>query len=364
MKEICPSSDGELNSSRRRKGGRVPLWALLLGDVAMAALILGVFFMFYGMAPEAGAEIQTAKPAPTVAAVKVPAATSVPIAATPAVKAVATPDVSRERGTFTLSEAVREKFSDTLIITDTSYRSPGISVEVSNHQTQVGEDLLCYHVEDIYISGIECFQTRFATGELDFYKGEPVLLLDREASAVVAMNGDYANTQKSGLLIRNGEHLLGGQNILDICVRYKDGSMETYGPGEYTEEELLSEDVWQLWKLGPRLLDEEGRACTVFNTSNIILGKNPRSGLGYYEPGHYCFVVVDGRQSDHSDGLEMQEFAELFEELGCVRAYNMDGGDSSVMTFNDSIYSRPSGGGRSLGDILFICDPDSAEETE
>ena len=97
--------------------------------------------------------------------------------------------------------------------------------------------------------------------------------------------------------------------------------------------------------------------------------------------GTYCIRVSRGKPGGKQDlvsttykppkGISAsaaergaKEFAELFEELGCVRAYNMDGGDSSVMTFNDSIYSRPSGGGRSLGDILFICDPDSAEETE
>ena len=124
---------------------------------------------------------------------------------------------------------------------------------------------------------------------------------------------------------------------------------------EYTEEELLSEDVWQLWKFGPRLLDEEGQACTVFNTSNIILGKNPRSGLGYYEPGHYCFVVVDGRSAEYVN-INIPRLAQIMSDLGCKQAYNLDGGNTAQVKFN-GVYQRksdPNASQRKVDDILCI----------
>ena len=85
---------------------------------------------------------------------------------------------------------------------------------------------------------------------------------------------------------------------------------------------------------------------------------NPRSAIGYYEPGHYCFVVVDGRQNGYAKGMNIPQLATLFEELGCTRAYNLDGGGSAVMVFNHERYSKQSnGGGRELGDILLIREP-------
>ncbi|MBR5095012.1 MAG: phosphodiester glycosidase family protein, partial [Oscillospiraceae bacterium] len=90
---------------------------------------------------------------------------------------------------------------------------------------------------------------------------------------------------------------------------------------------------------------------------------HPRTAIGYYEPGHYCFVVVDGRQWGHSDGAEIADLARLMESLGCTLAYNLDGGASSMMIFHGKTVDKPSNGGRYINDMLIITEPaDGAEE--
>ena len=89
------------------------------------------------------------------------------------------------------------------------------------------------------------------------------------------------------------------------------------------------------------------------NTSKNIRRANPRAGIGYYEPGHYCFVVVDGRTDDAS-GLTLEQFSQLFADLGCKAAYNMDGGRSAEMYYNGSVLNDPYKGGRSVSDCLII----------
>lgn len=71
--------------------------------------------------------------------------------------------------------------------------------------------------------------------------------------------------------------------------------------------------------------------------------------------------MTDG-QDGYSRGLKIEELAKLFADLGCKAAYNLDGGASAVMTFNDAIYSRPSNGGRALGDALLIKELDGIGE--
>ncbi|MDO4852154.1 MAG: phosphodiester glycosidase family protein, partial [Clostridia bacterium] len=44
-------------------------------------------------------------------------------------------------------------------------------------------------------------------------------------------------------------------------------------------------------------------------------------------------IVVDGRQEDRSMGLNLDNFAALFEQEGCTEAYNLDGGVSAAMVF-------------------------------
>ena len=41
-------------------------------------------------------------------------------------------------------------------------------------------------------------------------------------------------------------------------------------------------------------------------------------------------------------------------ELGCVDAYNLDGGQSSMMIFQGQVIGQPYKGGREISDILYF----------
>ena len=64
-------------------------------------------------------------------------------------------------------------------------------------------------------------------------------------------------------------------------------------------------------------------------------------------------MVVDGRTDDAS-GLTLEQFSQLFADLGCKAAYNMDGGRSAEMYYNGSVLNDPYKGGRSVSDCLII----------
>jgi len=69
---------------------------------------------------------------------------------------------------------------------------------------------------------------------------------------------------------------------------------------------------------------ENGRVVTT--GTNI----NPRTAFGIKRDGTIVFYVVDGRQWD-SRGLNLVDLAKHMLSLGCVDAFNLDGGGSSVM---------------------------------
>ena len=112
--------------------------------------------------------------------------------------------------------------------------------------------------------------------------------------------------------------------------------------------------ILDVWSFGPALLDSEGKSISGF--TDTVAGANPRSAIGYYEPGHYCFVAVDGRNAEGSSGYTLDELSQLFENLGCAVAYNLDGGQSSVMVWDGGsvTVNMPAGGGRPVGDIIYI----------
>ncbi len=71
--------------------------------------------------------------------------------------------------------------------------------------------------------------------------------------------------------------------------------------------------------------------------------RHPRTGVGIRD-GTLVMVTVDGRQPGYSEGMTLPEFAELFLELGCREAMNLDGGGSTTMVVRDRVVNSPSGG--------------------
>jgi exopolysaccharide biosynthesis protein len=105
------------------------------------------------------------------------------------------------------------------------------------------------------------------------------------------------------------------------------------------------------------MLLKDGQPMEDFNTTSELKNKTePRTAIGYYEPGHYCLVVVDGRQESkgYSEGFTLMELSRVFYELGCSIAYNMDGGKSAEMIFDGKLQNRPYEGGRETSDIIYI----------
>lgn len=59
---------------------------------------------------------------------------------------------------------------------------------------------------------------------------------------------------------------------------------------------------------------------------------HPRSALGVDQSGRYLFlVVIDGRQTNFSEGVTLAELGEIMLEYGVFNALNLDGGRSSTL---------------------------------
>ncbi len=251
-----------------------------------------------------------------------------------------------------------DKFTDEIVVTDNSYTSPNISITIDTVSYGSGWGAVTYYVADIYIGSIDCFKTYTAHNELRKGSAETVVKMARDSNAILAMSGDYYSLQNRSFIVRNSQSYMTMKPYnIDICVMYDDGIVETYAFDDYDVDEIMAKNPLQVWSFGPSLLDEQGKAKTKFDVKDSLdAHHHPRSALGYYEPGHYCFVVVDGREYGHSVGMYLGELAQLFEDLGCTTAYNLDGGGSAALTFQDEYYSVPSEI-RPMGDILLIAEP-------
>ena len=353
----------------RRRKKRKSVGELILQDLLLIAFILLSFALVHHVIPRMMKGSYEAPEArdirPTAAVTAVPETTAAPAAETPSAgpsEPEITPEPTPEPTPDPMDWRTKfaDHFTDEVVVTDHSYTSPNIAIDIQKYVT---DDIApsTYFVADIYVASLENFQTYWAGGTFHKWMEEPPIQCANNAGAILAVNGDYADSQDFGLLVRNGVLYMEEQTIYDICALYYDGTMVTYGADEYKVEDVLDREPYQIWKFGPALLDENGQPRESFNATGPISDVNPRTGLGYYEPGHYCFVVVDGRQGGYSAGMRIGRFAQLFADLGCTAAYNLDGGRSSVMVFQGSFFNQPYLNGRNAGDILLIREIEEGE---
>jgi exopolysaccharide biosynthesis protein len=252
----------------------------------------------------------------------------------------------------------RVKFADqftsgAVYATVNSYKSANISLSIK----KVQDGTVVYYIADIYVADLKYFRTAFAKspGDVLGYR-EYTDVIAKEQNAILAINGDHCLDNK-GFIVRNGKLYDQTASNSDALIMYADGSMQTLAASELDISQIISRGVYQAWTFGPMLL-KDGQPMTQFNTT--VSGANPRTAMGYYEPGHYCLVVVDGRQPGYSTGYTMQQLSQLFYNLGCKVAFNLDGGQSTEMVYYyDDIYgyiNKPYHNGRTESDIVFIAD--------
>lgn len=342
------------NYRNRKPKSKFPYGAkVAVIDLLLAGIFLCVFALFHHVLPTSkGGPIGTTKPVTSPSAeVSADVSPGADTSDDPGDTSSQEPQPSESDGTSADPTSWREKFkdhfSDEVIQTDTSYKSPNISVELE----KVSENDITYYVADIYVADISYFKTAFANGEYGKGIRDTTLNMATENNAIVAISGDYYGNRDDGTVIRNGNIYREEPYTGDTCVLYYDGTMEAYFADEFDVATVEANGAYQTWCFGPKLLDN-GQPMEEFNSE--VSRKNPRSAIGYFEPGHYCFVLVDGRQEGYSVGASLAELSQIFYNLGCKDAYNLDGGQTAVMAFGDQVASQPVDGGRRVSDILYI----------
>ena len=254
-----------------------------------------------------------------------------------------------------ISGKFADKYTESVTVTENSYTSPDISITVS--EETLGRTT--YYLADIYVRDITCFRSAMAGDTYGSGFRDSIADMAALNNALLAVNGDYYGNTNEGVVIRNGVIYRANRTNCDVCVLYYDGTMQVMPGASFSVEDAVERGAWQAWTFGPALLDTDGSVLTSFDSTGRIISANPRTAIGYYEPGHYCLVVVDGR--GESAGITLPDLSQLFYDLGCTAAYNLDGGNSSIMVWNSEVINDPSGGGRESSDALLIAEVSTHE---
>lgn len=170
----------------------------------------------------------------------------------------------------------------------------------------------------------------------------------KKHNVVFATNTDYFtyrvsvdNGRPTGVVVRGGEILYddgyatrekadkAGMPNLDMVAFMKDGSLNVYRSDEISAQEMIDLGAYDVYSFGPYLMKDGKLTQQAYDANE---SKNPRCALGMVEPGHYVYIMVEGRL-DRSHGIAMKELAKLMRAKDCDVAINLDGGQTAVLIF-------------------------------
>lgn len=369
---------------------RMPVWALVLIDILLLAVCMSFFCWHHHIKEIWGSEIEDESvPEVTEPPLMVITKPPRPVRPTRPITTLPIPNTNPLPNTGETGEVTTEKIPETTEPPlDTSgdfgylhaekfaqtvgevirgeedgvkfYQSHDIYMEMKEVVTELEQaskkggskkkTTVRYFLTDIYVRNIDNLFTSYSSGNKSFNS------LLEGTDALVAISGDVFNlaADSKPIVIRNGNVIRQAKSIkTDICVLYWDGTMETITPAEFNWDELVAKAPYQVWSFGPELLRDDGSAKT--NIESSVWTLNPRSAIGYVEPGHYVLLVVDGQRGTNGtgSGMNMDELAKLLSDAGCKQAYNLDGG-TSVYGYYDGEMTVYFDKYRKISDIICV----------
>ncbi len=250
-----------------------------------------------------------------------------------------------------------------------TYTDATISVTVWKEN----RDNTVYNFAEVKINHPTQFRTMFASGEYSTAsRGETPLNMAKQSNAVVAMSSDFCRYNQNGtLIIRGGnfyKHTPSGWEVL-LVDDNGDFHFAIDNEVELTTTsrgvEWNGKVIYNSFSFGPVLV-RDGKAITDFNdvkaaihgiylTGDVIVA---RAAIGQLGELHYLLCTVDGNRGE-TFGVTLPQLAVALEEKGCINAYNLDGGHSATLVFNDTLVNIPaakddSGAQRIQSDIIYF----------
>ena len=237
-------------------------------------------------------------------------------------------------------------------ISETEYQDPTLHVTIETGR----KDNCDYWVARIKIGHPSQLRTAAAAGfENDFtMKG---VILARRQNAVLAINGDYYSYYQYGYILRQGKEFRDKLRAeRDVLAIDENGDFHIF----YTPEKNSMQPVMKNKKLinvfhfGPSLV-VNGQVDSL-EASYWLAPESKRQRMCIAQTGELEYMALCcAAPLRGSEGMTLLQFAQLAQELGAQTAYNLDGGDSTMMIFKgQKINDVENKNTRDISDIIYF----------
>ncbi len=238
------------------------------------------------------------------------------------------------------------------LIAGTAYEDPTIRVTLES-----GRHMDCnWWAARIKIASPTQLRTVSAGG---FDTGMTMLgtALAKRVNAVLAIDGDYYFYTGKGFILRQGtvyRNLLDGTVDVLLIDEFGDFRVVRNAMPESCSNYMDGRRIINAMYFGPALV-LDGQAVSNVSGSNMAydLGRQ-RMCIAQVGPLEYMCICCAG-PARGSEGMTLQVFADFVATFGVQTAYNLDGGDSTMLIFDgEKINDVNNSSSRKISDIIYF----------
>ena len=228
--------------------------------------------------------------------------------------------------------------------TDEGYEDASIKVTIEHYE----DEKQGFSVRIAYIDVASPTQLRTGVAgrnALDLRINSVVFMANRY-NAVLAMSGDYYTNdpEMTPFEYRMGTKARRNFNVArDILITDENGDFHiVLASNASVQKQEIAEieaehQIVNAFSFGPALV-KNGEELTTSYKIYSAHAQDPRVAIGQRGPCSYVAVVSEGR-GRKAKGMTHQQLAHfMYEYLGCVQAYNLDGGNTGTMVFGKTVF--------------------------
>ncbi len=178
----------------------------------------------------------------------------------------------------------------------------------------------------------------------------------KKMNGVVGMSSDYCAFRSYGTIVQNGNIVRNKvSSFMDLMIVDREANLTYVADKSFADSKYYnSEDLVYTIAFGPMIVNDYTVNTSRSKMTKYPIGepaqRYPRAAIAQFGyDKHYLLCTVD------SPGLTLVDFAEVIQSKGVRFAYNLDGGQTAALMFNNQLFNNVAyGGEREISDIVFF----------
>lgn len=214
-----------------------------------------------------------------------------------------------------------------------------------------------YTISEVKIADASQFRRFVADGEYGSYSKYYPSEMAGSVNAVMATNADFYIYWGTGIVVYNGKLMRAAGNSMDSCFIDRNGDLLMTHTGQLTGKDAIQkfiDDNGVRFSLafGPILI-EDGEIVDIKFPYPVGEGNmhDTRMALCQRDKLHYM-LVTSTQEPGYGRNHNWWEFAANIKELGCEKAYNLDGGQSATVVLDGQVLNHVKQ--RQTSDIIYF----------